>query len=266
MDKEKELKKVHTKVKRCKKCGLCETRTNVVFGMGDPNATLMFIGEAPGVTEDKEGLPFVGRSGKLLDTFINLCGYSRADFYIANIVKCRPPDEEDSTKNRAPVEDEVNKCVKFLHEQIEIIQPKIIILLGGTAYNWLIDKDTQISKVRGRWMKWNNINVMPTYHPSFMLRRPGFKKEGLADMRKVMNKLTDPDSIKEEEAVTPSENGDLHGFKDKETLDMFLHCHNTKFYIKYGSPLDDPNRINQFINNRNEYMDDLYKEDMLLIP
>lgn len=168
---------------KCQKCSLSKTRHNVVFGEGNKNAEIMLIGEGPGYYEDQSGKPFVGKSGKLLDRIIEVCGFTRQDhLFIANIVKCRPP------QNRAPHPDERETCIPYLYKQIELIKPKIIILLGATALNGLIDPNARITKVRGQWMEWKGIQVMPTYHPSALLRNPSLKKEAWEDYKKVVAK------------------------------------------------------------------------------
>jgi len=168
---------------QCQKCSLSKTRHNVVFGEGNKNAEIMLIGEGPGYYEDQSGKPFVGKSGKLLDRIIEVCGFTRKDhLFIANIVKCRPP------QNRAPHPDERETCIPYLYKQIELIKPKIIILLGATALNGLIDPNARISKVRGQWMEWKGIQVMPTYHPSALLRNPSLKRDAWEDFKKVVAK------------------------------------------------------------------------------
>ena len=150
----------------------------------------MVIGEGPGEEEDKQGLPFVGKSGQLLDKILGAAGFSRDEnVFIANIVKCRPPE------NRDPTPDERTTCLPFLLLQIELIQPTIIILLGGTALKGLIDPDGKITQVRGKWIKWHQFHVMPTYHPSALLRNPDLKKDVWEDMKQVVQKyreLVDP--------------------------------------------------------------------------
>ncbi len=167
----------------CEKCILAETRTNVVFGEGNPESKILVIGEGPGADEDATGRPFVGRSGKLLDKILEACGFNRVEHvFIANIVKCRPPN------NRAPKPEERSSCMPYLEKQIEMLDPKIIILLGATALNTLVDPDAKITKVRGTWMTWNNRLVMPTFHPSALLRNPNLKKDSWEDFKKVVSK------------------------------------------------------------------------------
>ena len=168
---------------QCQKCSLSKTRHKVVFGEGNKDAEIMLIGEGPGYYEDQSGIPFVGKSGKLLDKIIEVCGFTRKDhIFIANIVKCRPP------QNRAPLPEERETCIPYLYKQIDLIKPKIIILLGATALNGLIDPNARITKVRGKWMEWKGIQVMPTYHPSALLRNPSLKRDAWEDFKKVVAK------------------------------------------------------------------------------
>lgn len=164
----------------CVKCRLSETRKNVVFGEGNPSSILMFIGEAPGADEDNTGRPFVGRAGQLLTKIIESIDLKRDDVYIANIIKCRPPE------NRNPLEEEIKQCAPFLREQIEIIRPKIICTLGKFSTEFIIgtDKGT-ISAVRGKEFDYNGIMVIPTYHPSYLLRNTNAKRETWEDMKKI---------------------------------------------------------------------------------
>ena len=169
----------------CQKCReLAGSRTNVVFGVGNPQAELMFVGEAPGRDEDLEGEPFVGRAGELLTKIIQAMGFTRHEIYIANVLKCRPPE------NRVPLPDEVTNCRPFLLKQIEIIQPKVIVVLGATAMKALLDVETPISKMRGKWYLFHDIPLMPTFHPAYLLRNPpNAKKEVWQDMQAVVAKL-----------------------------------------------------------------------------
>jgi uracil-DNA glycosylase len=168
----------------CEKCRLSKSRTQVVYGVGNPSADLMFIGEAPGRDEDIQGEPFVGRAGQLLTDIIKAMGLGRDDVYIANVVKCRPPE------NRNPEQDELDACRPHIRRQIEIIQPRIIVTLGRFALQSLTEKGYAISSVRGQWLDYNGIKVMPTYHPAYLLRTPSAKKEVWADMKKVMAELS----------------------------------------------------------------------------
>jgi uracil-DNA glycosylase len=167
----------------CQACKLAGTRTNVVFGVGNPNADLMFIGEAPGRDEDLQGEPFVGRAGQLLTDIIKAMKLSREQVYIANVIKCRPPE------NRNPEPDEIEQCRPFLRRQIELIQPKVIVTLGKFGLQALTDRAYSISAVRGQWLDFNGIKLMPTFHPAYLLRTPSAKKEVWADMKKVMAEL-----------------------------------------------------------------------------
>jgi DNA polymerase len=167
----------------CTKCRLAKTRTNVVFGVGDPNADLMFIGEAPGRDEDLKGEPFVGRAGQLLTDIIKAMKLSREQVYIANVIKCRPPE------NRNPEPDELDACRPFLKRQVELIKPKVIVTLGRFGLQSLTEKGYGISAVRGQWLDYNGIKLMPTYHPAYLLRNPAAKKDVWADMKKVMAEL-----------------------------------------------------------------------------
>src|SRR4051794_4375705 len=167
----------------CQKCKLAKTRTNVVYGVGSPNADLMFIGEAPGRDEDLKGEPFVGRAGQLLTDIIKAMKLTRDDVYIANVIKCRPPE------NRNPEADELEECRPFIRRQIEIIQPKVIVTLGRFALQSLMDRGYAISGARGQWLEYNGIKVMPTSPPAYLLRTPSAKKDVWADMKKVMAEL-----------------------------------------------------------------------------
>jgi DNA polymerase len=184
-----------TEILACQKCGLAATRQHVVFGEGNPEGGILVIGEGPGAEEDKTGRPFVGRSGKLLDKILASAGFSREQHvFIANIVKCRPPN------NRAPLPEERTACVPYLHQQIELFDPKIIILLGATALNSLIDPDMRITKSRGKWITWHNRLVMPMFHPSALLRNPNLKKDSWEDIKQVFFKyreLVDPNHTSE---------------------------------------------------------------------
>ena len=170
----------------CTKCRLAGTRTQVVFGVGDPNAELMFIGEAPGRDEDLQGEPFVGRAGQLLTDIIKAMKLSREQVYIANVIKCRPPE------NRNPEPDELEACRPYIRRQVELIQPKVIVTLGKFGLQSLTEKAYSISSVRGSWLEYNGIRVMPTYHPAYLLRTPGAKKDVWSDMKKVMSELGIP--------------------------------------------------------------------------
>lgn len=167
----------------CQECDLCRTRTNVVFGAGNPKAKLMFVGEAPGQEEDKQGLPFVGRAGQLLTKIIEAMGLKRQDVYIANILKCRPPN------NRPPLPAEILACRDNVKRQVEIIKPRVICTLGKFASQTLLAKETPISALRGNFYEYNGIKVMPTFHPAYLLRNPEDKRLVWQDMKKVMKEL-----------------------------------------------------------------------------
>ena len=175
------------RVKSCTKCSeLALCRKNVVFGVGDIHAELMFVGEAPGADEDEQGEPFVGRAGQLLTKIIEAMGYRRKDVYIANVLKCRPP------QNRTPLPDEMNNCRPYLLEQIDAIKPKVIVALGATAVRALLDVQLGITKMRGNWYTFHNTPIMPTFHPAYLLRNPPAKREVWEDMKTVLTKLGRP--------------------------------------------------------------------------
>jgi len=179
----KKLDELKKEVENCTKCELYKSRNNVVFGDGNPRSKIFVVGEAPGYYEDKTGKPFVGRSGKLLDKIFAACGFKREEhIYIGNIIKCRPPD------NRMPTCEERENCFPYLLKQIEIINPKIIILLGSTALKQFTDSNARITKMRGQWIKWNNYLAMPTYHPSALLRNPLLKRDAWEDFKKIVYK------------------------------------------------------------------------------
>jgi uracil-DNA glycosylase family 4 len=168
----------------CDRCKLAPLRTNLVFGVGDPNAQLMFIGEAPGADEDARGEPFVGRAGQLLTDIIERgMGLSRAQVYICNVIKCRPPE------NRNPEPDEVASCEPFLFRQIELVQPQVIVALGAFAVQALLKVKTPISKLRGNWHEVRGVRMMPTFHPAYLLRNPADKKLVWSDIQLVMKEL-----------------------------------------------------------------------------
>jgi DNA polymerase len=167
----------------CTQCRLSQSRTQVVYGVGNPQADLMFIGEAPGRDEDLKGEPFVGRAGQLLTDIIKAMKLTRDDVYIANVIKCRPPE------NRNPEPDELDACRPFIQRQIELIEPKVIVTLGKFALQSLTGRSYAISAARGKWTEYNGIKVMPTYHPAYLLRTPSAKKEVWQDMKQVMGEL-----------------------------------------------------------------------------
>ena len=168
----------------CKKCRLCETRTNLVFGVGNENADVLFIGEGPGENEDLQGEPFVGRGGKLLDKMLNAVDLDRKkNIYIANMVKCRPP------KNRDPLPDEQDACIGWLRNQVKIIRPKIIVCLGRVAATKIIKKDMKITKEHGIFFEKNGVVMMATLHPAALLRDPRKKPDAFEDFQKLRDKI-----------------------------------------------------------------------------
>ncbi len=167
----------------CRRCKLSETRKNIVFGIGAPNARLVFVGEGPGYDEDQKGEPFVGAAGQLLNKIIHAINLTREQVYICNVIKCRPPG------NRNPMPDEITTCYPFLIRQISAIQPDVICALGAFAAQTLLEEKQQISKLRGRFHHYRGIKVLPTYHPAFLLRNPDKKRDVWGDMKKLMTAL-----------------------------------------------------------------------------
>lgn len=170
-------------IAECKKCRLCTNRTNIVLGEGNINAKIMFIGEGPGADEDKQGVPFVGKAGQLMNKAFQALGINREEIYIANIVKCRPPS------NRVPEEDEAQACLNYLRNQVVLIKPEIIVLLGSTALKNILGKEYGITAVRGKWMEKNGIKYMPTWHPAALLRDENKKIEFWQDLKEVKKYL-----------------------------------------------------------------------------
>lgn len=187
-----QLKTLKKTCVRCTKCDLHQNRTKVVFGSGALEAEIMLIGEAPGQTEDKTGKPFTGKGGKLLDKMLASINLERAQIYITNIIKCRPAN------NRTPTEEEIEACRPYLLAQIELINPKIIVLAGASAYRGLTEKQKPISKVRGKWFKWHNSKCISIFHPAYLLRNPSLEKgspkwvtwQDLISVKRKLNKLT----------------------------------------------------------------------------
>lgn len=177
-------------VLKCTKCGLAHSRQHVIFGEGNINGGILIIGEAPGRDEDIQGRPFVGKSGQLLDKILAVCGFTRNEHvFISNIVKCRPPE------NRVPTPEEAALCMPWLLKQIELINPKILILLGATALKCMMGQDRKITHERGNWIIWHERLAMPVYHPSALLRDPSLKRDTWEDFKKVVCKyreLIDP--------------------------------------------------------------------------
>lgn len=193
---QKALDEIKKDIGDCKRCKLCKERNKIVFGVGDPCAELMFVGEGPGADEDEQGIPFVGRAGQLLTKIIQAMGMERKDVYIGNIAKCRPPN------NRNPEPDEIETCMPFLVQQINVIKPKIIVALGAVAAKAMMQTEVPISKLRGKLLDWppapltrnsqpgtHNCKLIPTYHPAFLLRNPNMKRPVWEDMQKVMKEL-----------------------------------------------------------------------------
>jgi DNA polymerase len=167
----------------CTRCKLARGRTNLVFGVGNPRAELMFVGEGPGADEDAQGEPFVGRAGQLLTKMIEAMGYRREEVYIANVVKCRPPN------NRDPEPDEIAACEPFLKAQIAAIRPKVVVALGRFAVQTLLRDQTPITRQRGAWRDYEGVRLMPTFHPAYLLRNPPEKAKAWADLQLVMKEL-----------------------------------------------------------------------------
>jgi DNA polymerase len=170
-------------IKNCNKCKLCKTRNNIVFGVGNKNSKLMFIGEGPGADEDMQGEPFVGKAGKLMNMAFETIGLKREDVYIANIVKCRPPS------NRNPEEDEAKACLDYLRNQVILVKPKIIVLLGSVALKNILGKEYSITASRGKWIEQKGILYMPTWHPAALLRDETKKIDFIKDLTLVIEKI-----------------------------------------------------------------------------
>lgn len=177
------LLQVRDDLGECTRCKLHSTRTKIVFGDGNSKARLVFVGEGPGADEDAQGLPFVGRAGKLLTQMIEAMGLERRDVYICNVVKCRPPG------NRQPEPDEVTACSPFLFRQLDSINPKVIVCLGATAFQTLLQTNRSISHYRGQWLDYRGYKMLPTYHPAYLLRNPAAKADVWKDLQKVMAEL-----------------------------------------------------------------------------
>ncbi|HKF52065.1 MAG TPA: uracil-DNA glycosylase [Candidatus Acidoferrales bacterium] len=177
------LSRISEDIGDCKRCRLCQQRNKIVFGSGNAHAEVVFVGEGPGRDEDIQGLPFVGRAGKLLTQMIEAMGLRRDDVYICNVVKCRPPE------NRAPEPDEMETCSPFLFRQLAVIQPKAIVCLGAIAFQALYGAKQSISRLRGQWLEFRDIPMMATYHPAYLLRNPNAKGEVWEDLKKVMAHL-----------------------------------------------------------------------------
>ena len=172
-------------VKQCRKCRLCETRKNVVFGVGNREADIMFIGEGPGADEDAQGEPFVGKAGKLMNIAFDMLGIKREEVYIANIVKCRPPN------NRNPQDDEAENCLDYLRNQVILVKPKIIVLLGSVALKNVLGKEYGITASRGKWLERKGILYMPTWHPAALLRDENKKIDFIKDLKQVIKRYNE---------------------------------------------------------------------------
>lgn len=187
LEKSKLLEELRSVIGDCKRCNLYAQRKNIVFGVGNPDARLVFVGEGPGKDEDIQGEPFVGKAGQLLTRIIQAIELKREEVYIANIVKCRPPE------NRNPQPDEIKACEPFLLRQLEIIKPNIICALGNFAAQTLLMTEEKITKLRGRFHNFRGIKLMPTYHPAFLLRNPDMKRDVWEDMKMVQREYRERD-------------------------------------------------------------------------
>ncbi len=167
----------------CRKCALAETRTNIVIDRGSRKAQVMLVGEGPGRQEDMQGIPFVGQAGRLLDLLLKALMLTEEDYYITNIVKCRPP------RNRVPTEQEAQICLRYLRRQVKLVSPKIIVCMGSTAARYIIDKNIRITAERGRWVRKKGFWIMPTFHPAALLRDPSKKTPVFEDFRQVRDKV-----------------------------------------------------------------------------
>jgi DNA polymerase len=179
----KTLVEIRKELGDCKRCKLCNGRTQIVFGVGNPKAELVFVGEGPGADEDAQGIPFVGKAGQLLTKMIEAMKFQRDDVYICNVVKCRPPS------NRNPEPDEIEACEPFLKQQLASIQPKVIVALGKFAAQTLLRVDTPITRLRGQWRQYEGIPLMPTFHPAYLLRSPEEKGKAWMDLQEVMKRF-----------------------------------------------------------------------------
>ncbi len=177
------LEDIRKELVDCRGCALCGGRRTVVFGVGNPRARLMFVGEGPGAEEDRQGEPFVGAAGRRLNQWIGRIGLSRGDVYIANIVKCRPPE------NRAPLPEEAQACLPYLERQIRAIRPEVLCTLGSVALNFLLGNADRITRARGTWRSFDGIPVLPTYHPAYILRNAGRESEVFGDFDEIARRL-----------------------------------------------------------------------------
>ena len=176
------MEEVKNAIKDCNKCILCAKRKNIVFGVGNENADIMFIGEGPGADEDAQGIPFVGKAGQLMNKAFDVVGLDREEVYIANIVKCRPPN------NRDPEQDEILGCINYLRNQVMIVKPKIIVLLGRISLQNILGKEYKITASRGKWFEKKGIFYMPTWHPAALLRDETKKIDFIKDLEEVIKK------------------------------------------------------------------------------
>ncbi len=179
------LETLAARLQNCTRCALCEKRQQVVFGVGNPQADLVLVGEAPGREEDEKGFPFVGEAGRLLDKILFAMKLNRQDVYICNVIKCRPPD------NRDPQAEEIAACEQFLKQQLTLIKPRLIIALGRFAAQSLLQSKEPIGRLRGHWREYQGIPLMPTYHPAYLLRNPAGKRDVWEDMKQVLHRLNE---------------------------------------------------------------------------
>src|SRR5216683_2393523 len=188
---DRSLEAIRQELGDCKRCKLSNGRTQIVFGVGNPKAELVFVGEGPGAEEDAQGIPFVGKAGQLLTKMIEAMGFRRDEVYICNVVKCRPPG------NRNPEPDEIEACEPFLRAQLGSIRPKVIVALGKFAAQTLLRDATPITRLRGNWREYCGIPLMPTFHPAYLLRNPVEKKNAWLDLRQVMKSFGKPGAARE---------------------------------------------------------------------
>jgi DNA polymerase len=177
------LDEIRRELGDCTRCKLCKGRKQIVFGVGNPRAELVFVGEGPGAEEDRQGVPFVGDAGQLLTKMIEAMKFKRDDVYICNVVKCRPPN------NRNPEPDEIAACEPFLKAQLRVVKPKVIVALGKFAAQTLLRVDTPITRLRGQWREYEGVPLMPTFHPAYLLRQPGEKRLAWLDLQEVMKRF-----------------------------------------------------------------------------
>ena len=177
------LEEIRAELEECRRCALCKGRRNIVFGVGDPHARVVFVGEAPGREEDEKGAPFVGEAGRLLDCILFAMGLRREEVYICNVIKCRPPG------NRDPEPEEIEACEPYLKRQLAAIRPQLIVTLGRFAAQSLLRDGSPIGRLRGAWREYEGIPLMPTYHPAYLLRNPVAKREAWEDMKQILKRL-----------------------------------------------------------------------------